>query len=501
MKINKILIIILFLAFLLRIAALENVPSGFYKDEAFIGFDVFSLLETGKDVHGNPWPLYFEDSGDWRNPVYYYAAIPSIAFFGLNVFAARLPAVFFGLISVLTLFLMARELLNEKKALFASALLAISPWSLMFSRIAFEAAALPALFLTALWLFLRGFRHPNSWIASAVFFTLCLYTYITAPIFIPAFLAALFLIYRKKISDSKKYLIYPIIIFLALSLPLVLTAIFSSDTFFARSNAVSIFSAPNYSAAKILANYLQYYSIDFLFMNGDHNWRMSVPGYGKLLWFMAPLVIAGFYTLLRSLKTERTRLLIAWFVLFPIAGIFTTDAPYAHSTRAIVGIGLFEILATIGAFYLFDAIKKHSGQRTAVLTTALLLFASVNTVQFLKNYFFIYPIKTSEPVWFQDGLKEAFGFIEQNRGNYDHVILSPDLDNAKIYAAFYLKTDPREVQTDQEKISQCRVSDCELKGKLLLLKLEENLQEGSPIKTIKNKAGENVFRFEVLNIK
>lgn len=502
MKINKILLtIILSAAFLLRIFQLENVPPGFYKDEAFIGFDVFSLTQTGKDFHGNPWPLYFEDSRDWRNPVYYYTAIPSIAYFGLTIFATRLPAVIYGTLSVLALFLVARELLDKKKALLAAAFVAVSPWSFVFSRIAFESAALPALLLFALWLFLRGFRHPRSWIASAMLFALSLYTYVAAPVFIPLFLFTLLIIFKEKLIAAKKHLIKPAIIFLILSLPLAATVLFSSDTFFARSRSVSVFYDPSYSPFRVFGNYLQFYSADFLFMNGDHNFRMSPPNYGKLLWFMAPLLLAGIYTSMRSFNTERSKLLIVWLLIFPVAGIFANDSPYAHSTRSIVGIGLFELLAVIGASSLFDAVKKRTSQITAISVAILfLLFASINAFWFLRDYFTEYPVQAASPVWFQDGLKEAFGFIKQNQNNYDYVVLSPKLDNAKVYSAFYMKTDPREVQTSREKISQCELSACGLKGKILLLNLEEDRPEGTIIKTIKNNAGKNVFRLETVNI-
>lgn len=502
MKIDKILTIILFAAFLLRIVQLESVPPGFYKDEAFIGYDDFSLLHTGKDFHGNPWPLYFEDSWDWRNPVYYYLTIPSIAIFGLTVFATRLAAVFFGTFSILALFLLARELFDEKKALLAAAFVAISPWSLQFSRIAFEATALPAFFLFALWLFLRGFRHPKNWIASFVFFALSLYTYITAIIFIPLFLISLFIIFKKELIVAKKQLILPIILFLILSLPLITTAIFSPNTFFARSGSVSVFSNPDYPLTKIYTNYLQYFSVDFLFENGDHNLRVSPPGYGKLLWFMSPLLIAGVYTSFSSLKNKKNRLLLAWLLLFPVAGFLTADAPYAHSTRSIVGIGLFELLAVTGAYFLFNLIKKFTNQNITIVASILfLLLASANTLLFLKDYFYKYPTQAAEPIWFESGLKEAFAFIKHNRSDYDYTVLTPSLDFAKIYAAFYLSSDSVQVQTNQEKIFQCEPVNCKLKGKLLLLRRADDPKKGLLLKVIKNRAGKDAFKIESLVIK
>ena len=45
------LIIILALAFLLRVIFLGTIPNGFYCDEASNGYDAYSILHTGRDRH------------------------------------------------------------------------------------------------------------------------------------------------------------------------------------------------------------------------------------------------------------------------------------------------------------------------------------------------------------------------------------------------------------------------------------------------------------------
>jgi len=59
-----ILFLILILGFFLRIVNLQNLPHGFFCDEASIGYNAYSLLKTGKDEHGKPWPLFFQ--AFWR---------------------------------------------------------------------------------------------------------------------------------------------------------------------------------------------------------------------------------------------------------------------------------------------------------------------------------------------------------------------------------------------------------------------------------------------------
>ncbi len=60
MKTKKIiLIVILLLAAFLRLFNLANFPTGINADEAAIGYNAYSLIETGKDEHGASWPIHF----------------------------------------------------------------------------------------------------------------------------------------------------------------------------------------------------------------------------------------------------------------------------------------------------------------------------------------------------------------------------------------------------------------------------------------------------------
>ena len=74
-----ILAILTALALVLRVWALGQVPPGIDADEAALGYNAYSLLKTGRDEYGVPHPLVFESFGDYKRPVYFYFAIPSIA--------------------------------------------------------------------------------------------------------------------------------------------------------------------------------------------------------------------------------------------------------------------------------------------------------------------------------------------------------------------------------------------------------------------------------------
>src|SRR3989344_7497886 len=124
------LIPILLLSAFLRFYQLGSVPSGFINDEAAFGFNAYSLLKTGRDEFGQVWPVIFHSFGEGKLPVYIYLTMPSVAIFGLNEFAVRLPSAIFG---VLTVWVVSRW------SLLAALVLATMPWHIHFSRAAFEA--------------------------------------------------------------------------------------------------------------------------------------------------------------------------------------------------------------------------------------------------------------------------------------------------------------------------------------------------------------------------
>src|SRR5687768_9057768 len=88
--------VILLLAFFLRVYNItQQTP---YWEEVALGYDAYSILKTGKDHHGNSWPIVaFESFGDWKPSFYFYAIVPFVQLFGLNLLAVRMPSVLSGI--------------------------------------------------------------------------------------------------------------------------------------------------------------------------------------------------------------------------------------------------------------------------------------------------------------------------------------------------------------------------------------------------------------------
>ncbi|MEK7169074.1 MAG: 4-amino-4-deoxy-L-arabinose transferase, partial [Patescibacteria group bacterium] len=116
--INKKLVLILIsliiiLAGVLRIYQLGNVPPSPDWDEVALGYDAYSIIHTGKDEFGKFLPVVLRSFDDYKPALYAYFIIPAIFMFDLTTFAVRFPSAVFGIVSVLAVFLLIREIFEK----------------------------------------------------------------------------------------------------------------------------------------------------------------------------------------------------------------------------------------------------------------------------------------------------------------------------------------------------------------------------------------------------
>src|SRR5262249_11830786 len=68
----RILAVLVLLALVLRVWGLDWSPPGLDPDEVSIGYNAYSILRTGRDEYGVPWPLTFRAFGEFKRPAYIY---------------------------------------------------------------------------------------------------------------------------------------------------------------------------------------------------------------------------------------------------------------------------------------------------------------------------------------------------------------------------------------------------------------------------------------------
>ena len=140
---NRMIGFILIIGVLARIIWIGQVPGGIHQDEAYSGYEAYSLLKTGMDSHGYVNPVYFISWGHGMNALYAYLTIPFIAIGGLSVYTIRIPQIILGCLTLPLFYLFVKKIANERLAVISMFLLAVNPWHIMLCRWGLEANLVP----------------------------------------------------------------------------------------------------------------------------------------------------------------------------------------------------------------------------------------------------------------------------------------------------------------------------------------------------------------------
>src|SRR3990170_5396599 len=236
------LVTILLLATFLRFWDLDSYPA-LNADEAAIGYNAYSLIQTGRDEHGNFWPIHFQSFNDYKPGFYFYLVVPFVKMLGLNEWAVRIPGAALGVGTVLVLYLLVKELFkSEKLALISSLFLSISPWHIHFSRGGWEVNVATFFITLGLWLLIKALNNSKFFVVSTLAFVISFYTYHAARVVVPLLVIGLSLIYRKGIRiHLKKFALSGLI---AVILLLPLGADFAKGEARSRAAGIGLFADP-----------------------------------------------------------------------------------------------------------------------------------------------------------------------------------------------------------------------------------------------------------------
>lgn len=478
---NTFLILILFLAFLLRVSAIETVPPSLNWDEISHGYNAYSILKTAKDQWGQVLPLInFRAYGDYPLPLNLYLTIPSIFIFGLSEFSIRLPHVIFGILTALASYYLALGLSKNKKlSLLVSFLIAIEPWTFFTSRIVLQQNLSVLLLTASTALFVNRGRNKNYILLSLFFLFLTLFSYHSTRIFSPLFLAGSLVIFRnelvllyKKIDNTKKVFFLAIPLFLVISFAILMepNARARSQWLFiinqasinkiveARQNSnlppyISrlVYNRPTYFIAQFSKNYFEYLSPKFLFFKGGTQFQYSLPNWGLSYIVNLPFFYLGLLLLMhRAFRgVKNYQLILLWLVLSPIAGSITSE--HYAVTRASLMIPLPELLSGIGLFSLISYLGKRLGQLQFVVLSLYTVFLLIFAYKYYIDYFGNYSNKYSE-AW-QHGYKEVVDYLKNNYDKYDKIIITKKYGEPHEFVLFYWPWDPQKYLDDKSKIS------------------------------------------------
>ncbi len=460
------LVAILLLATFFRLFHLTQSPPALNWDEVSIGYNAYSILKTGRDEWGHRFPLFFKAYGEYKLPGMIYSSIPAITVFGLNDFSVRLTPALIGVLAVYALYLLGRELFDEKIGLFASLLMAISPWHVHLSRASFEAGLALLFFELSALSFVRYLKHKTqaSLLLATCYMLLAIYTYNSARILVPLFAFTYLFLFRhhfRRLSKRSAFILFSILLlvlpaYLQLTKPearirLNTLSILNNQGFLQQigeSRGYTRLPSPlpqlihnkyTHLAYTVFFNYLKTFSTEFLFFQGSHYTQRSVQGMGLLYLFELPLLIFGFYQLHRQHSQLAKFIIYPWLLLAPLPSAITIDAPAAlRSLNLLPSLLLIEAL---GSVYLFKLIRSKS----IILKLTLTTFILWNIAYFGYRLFYVYPVKYASD-W-QWGYRQAVTHSMQFYDSVNKIYFTTKYGEPYMYFLFYTQYDPHRFQT------------------------------------------------------
>ncbi len=389
-KIPIILLLILIISIFFRTWQLDSLPPGLYPDEAMNGNDAVESLEN-KDFK------IFYPYNNGREGLFIWIVSASFHFFGISITTLKLPSVIAGILTVLGLYFLTKEIFFENKdkeviALLSSFFLSVSFWHVNFSRIAFRAILVPFFLVFSFYLILKSFRTKKvqSIFLAGILFGLGFYTY--SSFYFATIL--LFIIYffnwKKFKKEKKENIFYKLVIINLLTiflvaLPIGIFLLKNPDKMLKRSSQVSIFNTD-----QPILNFFQSLGLHLIMFNfmGDRNWRHNIAGSPQLLWIVGIFFLFGIFLLIRKIYQKqlkkKDKILLSWFFIMLLPGALTAIG-CSHALRVIGTIPAIYIISSWGAVQLYSFLTKKYGLKIIQLIS-IIVIAAIPMFQF-NNYF------------------------------------------------------------------------------------------------------------------
>lgn len=355
-------------------------------------------------------------------------------------------------------------------ALFSAFFLAISPWHVNTSRMAWEANMALGSFLLGLTLFLWGIKKGYFFFfLSALFFSLSIYVYLGYRILTPILLIFITLFFFKKgLLKAKTLLIFLVIIFF-LNLPfLPMIVSRENNSRFSQINIASdrgtvllineqrnfcgfaknnfllktcylIWNKPTVISVNFLKNFLAAMSPDFLFLNGDTFKFITNPNHGGMyLWFF-PLFFIGLAKIIREVREFHYQFILLWFILSPTLSATAGPPNFIRSNMVLIPV---TIICALGVYYLIEILRALPGKRkllSKLFLAGIVVLAGVSTISMAVDYFLVYTKKTM--VW-DEYYPQIFSFLKTVDKDYQAIYFHRLNDQPYIYMLFYESIEP-----------------------------------------------------------
>ena len=437
LKQNYWLIAIIILSLFIRFWWINIFPVGITHDEMDYIINAKAIYLTGKDTTGiwSPLSLTAKSSGTPTAELPSLIMAPFIGLLNLSFGTTKIPYIIFNVLLIVFTALITKVLINRQVAIATGLIFAINPWSIHFSRTAFESPLALCFFFIALYVMLKTRSWKILWAFPFLFLGFFSY-HGTKLIFLP-FVLVISTFHYFKISDSKSK--KPYLVLFLFSLLLFIYFIFSLKyqsagrrtnellfipteqtskiVDFERRTSIPTFAGQvfsnkaTYIVKTFISKYFASFSSIFLFISGEQRGAYSTWVHGLFYYIDFPLLLLGIFAMANK-KRSSFYLLCSLTLIAPLPAALS-NVGESYVLRAGFMFPLMLIFIAFGIMTLIKISGNYFKTAIAVLAITYSLFL----VNFLYIYFLRYPVYGSEGFFFSERVLSEYAKREKDKTN------------------------------------------------------------------------------------
>ena len=370
------MVVLLLAAAALRLVALRDVPPGLRYDE-LLDYRMAERVLAGER------PLYFAESLSWgEEALFPYTQAAVVALTKACDWSLRLPAALFGLLGVLTAWLAARRLLGPRVAVLTAAALAVSFWSVFYSREGIRVIAVTPFHGLMVYFAWRGLeRAPvQRWRATLDFVLggVCLgvpfYVYPAArlvPSLWVAFFLYLALFQRRSFRRAWPGLLLGIVVAAVIAAPLLVLVYGPARAEQRIGQLTEAWTALREGNLKPVFS-LAIQTVGMFVWQGDQDWLYNVSGRPVFDPLAGICFVLGSALCLWRWRQARYALLLLWLGAGLAPGMVAS--PPASLSHTIAAQPPAYVLMAVGLEALWRAVQKRRAWAGPVLAAGIVAF-------------------------------------------------------------------------------------------------------------------------------
>lgn len=428
-------------------------------DEAALGYNAYSIEQTGKDEYGTLFPSRLKSFGDYKMPLYSYFSVPFIGALGLNETSTRALNDLLALFFPAAVFFLAKKLFDSNHiALLSSFLVAASLGLHLLGRQAHESYLAAFLItLSAFW-FIKALKRPTPFSISllSLLSLFSLFAYQSSRIFILFFIVfgVIYLFVSKKRAQTQRNVRLIVLSLLTIFILFSITDVIYKpervknllffnnigfslkiDQLRAEGGSRLFYNKLTTGFKDFTSEYSKYFSPQFLMINGDENPRFGFPDMGIVTPVEYFFLFIGLYFLFRY--KERWRFfLLALLLISPLSASLTWAG--LSISRSLFFLIPILIIFSYGVIKFFELSKKNFITLLTIFIVLELFFFVYSWDLYLNHY-------SKRPTTiraFQCGYKDLEDYVKKNYDRFDKFYITKKNGQPYIFLLFYLKYPP-----------------------------------------------------------